>query len=217
MEQKGKGDIQNAMKTGASRLTRNSTQISAQPGVPQDSELKSPHTVANGIQKVNTKKNVALKMFGGFCIAAFICAVIASHTPSVDTSAAAKQALNDKISTSLSAGAILLKTDENIGGQDFGIAHKSQNNETKIWVWDYAAEDGDYVQVLVNGASIGEAFMIKHKPRTFMVPTVGEVQVMGVKDGGGGITYAVRYDVNATTYFNSAPQDEFNTYTLVRE
>lgn len=41
--------------------------------------------------------------------------------------------------------------------------------------------------------------------------------VKGIKDGGGGITYAIRYEVNGISYFNGAPEGELNTYTLKNE
>ena len=139
-----------------------------------------------------------------------------NSSPTVDRSDAAQQAIAEQVSTSLSVGTILMSSDENIGAKDYTITHDSNQDESKIWVWDYAAEDGDYVQILVDGNPIGDAFMIKNKPQEFKVPTTGTVQVKGIRDGGGGITYAVRYELNNTNYFTSAPEGEFNTYTLVR-
>lgn len=158
-----------------------------------------------------------LKIFGAICIAVGIIAMALSGTSRVDTSEAAKNALKNGASTTVSSGVILLSSDENAEAKDYTITHKSDAKDTKIWVWDYAAEDGDYVQVLVNGSPIGDAFMIKHKPREITVPSVGTVQIKGVKDGGGGITYAVRYDINGTSYFNGTPEGEANTYTLTHE
>jgi hypothetical protein len=43
------------------------------------------------------------------------------------------------------------------------------------------------------------------------------VQVKGIRDGGGGITYAVMFRRLNLSYFNTAPQDNFNTYTLKRK
>lgn len=143
--------------------------------------------------------------------------ILGSKNTKFDKSDYAKNALKDKVSTAISAGTILSSADENIEKKDYAVTHKSESKDTKIWVWDYAAEDGDYVQVLVNGTPIGDAFMIKHKPKEFTVPAVGEVQIKGIKDGGGGITYAIRYDINGTSYFNGTPQGEFNTYTLKKE
>ena len=59
--------------------------------------------------------------------------------------------------------------------------------------------------------------MITHKPKELIVPGTGEVQIKGIKDGGGGITYAVRYEINGTSYFNGTPEGELNTYTLRKE
>jgi hypothetical protein len=158
-----------------------------------------------------------LKVFGVICIVVSIVALIFTGTSTPDTSQSAQNALKNKTSTAISAGTILLSSDENIGEKDYTITHKSGAKDTKVWVWDYAAEDGDYVQVLVDGAPTSDAFMIKHKPREITVPSVGKVQVKGIKDGGGGITYAIRYEINGTSYFNGAPEGEFNTYTLIKE
>jgi hypothetical protein len=155
-----------------------------------------------------------LKIFGGICLAIAVAALIFTGTTTPDTSQSAADALKNQVSTAVSTGTILLSEDQNIGAKDYTITHKSNAKETKIWVWDYAAEDGDYVQVLVNGVPAGDAFMIRHKPREITVPSTGTVQVKGVKDGGGGITYAVRYDINGTSYFNGTPEGQFNTYNL---
>lgn len=158
-----------------------------------------------------------LKIFGSICIALTVLALIISPGTSVDTSESAKNALENKVSTAISAGTVLLSKDENIDAKDYTITHKSDNKDMKIWVWDYASEDGDYVQVLVNGAPITDPFMIKHKPKELIVPSTGDVQIKGIRDGGGGITYAVRYEINGTSYFNGAPEGEVNTYTIRKE
>lgn len=188
-------------------------QISAEYVQPPRSD--QPDTVAE--VKKKTPFDKLLKTTGIVLIIASIFALMWSgNTPTVDTSDAAKQAITEQVSTSLSVGTILMSSDENIGEKDYTITHSNTADESKIWIWDYAAEDGDYVQILVDGNPIGDAFMIKNKPQEFKVPTTGTVQVKGIRDGGGGITYAVRYELNNTNYFNSAPEGEFNTYTLVR-
>lgn len=136
---------------------------------------------------------------------------------SVDTSDEAASALESHVSTSLAAGTKLLATDDNYIGGDMTITHESDDEETTLYVWDYAAEDGDYVQIVVNGTPLGDPFMITNKPATFTVPTVGEVEVIGTRDGGGGITYAVYYEMNHTTYFNGVDENGSNIYTLIRE
>ena len=166
-----------------------------------------------GINEKNMKK---------FGIAVLILSIALFFLPFsngsvIDSSESAKNALANRVSTAISAGVVLLSSDENVIGKDYTISHKVSDDNTKIWVWDYAAEDGDYVQVLVNGTPITKPFMIKNKPREFTVPTTGDIQVKGIKDGGGGITYAIRYDFNSTSYFNGAPEGEFYRYTLIRE
>lgn len=135
----------------------------------------------------------------------------------VDTSEDAVSALETHMSTSLAAGAKLLTKDENYVGGDMTITHHFDDSETTLYVWDYAAEDGDYVQVIVNGSPLCDPFMITNTPVTFTVPTVGEVEILGIRDGGGGITYAVYYDMNHTTYFNGMNENGSNLYTLIRE
>lgn len=135
----------------------------------------------------------------------------------VDTSPDAQEAISSRVSTVLAAGTKILEKDDNYIGGDLTITHSDTSDETTLYIWDYAAEDGDYVQVLVNGEAIGEPFMIKNKPATYTVPSVGEIQVIGTRDGGGGITYAVYYTLNNTTYFNGMNEGGSNTYTLIRE
>lgn len=156
-------------------------------------------------------------MLMGAGIVAMIIYASGSTSKSVDTSEEAAKALETHMSSTLAVGTKLASKDEYLGGQDVTITHDSKSDETTIWIWDYAAEDGDYVQVFVDGSALGDPFMIKNKPVSFSIPTVAEVKVIGTRDGGGGITYAVHYGMNETTYFNGMDQGEGNTYTLVRE
>lgn len=225
-EQKSmKDSIKKAMKTQTqtaqnanegSDLRQTHTEDNAGAAYPQNDNIE--HERDKSEEKASRKRlERPLKIFGGICIAAAIISLIFTGTPTVDTSDAARNALQNKISTSISAGTVLSAADENMEPKDYTITHSSDAESTRIWVWDYAAEDGDYIQVLVNGAPVSEAFMIRNKPRELTVPATGEVQIKGIRDGGGGITYAVRYDLNGTSYFNGAPEGEFNTYTLRKE
>lgn len=158
-----------------------------------------------------------MKIFGAICMFAIIVPLMISGRSTVyDSSVSAQNVLSSKVSAAVKAGVVLLPADEKMGAQDYTVKHQSTAEQTKIWVWDYAAEDGDYVQVLVNGVPFTDSFMIKHKPKTFMVPAIGDIQIKGIRDGGGGITYAIRYEVNGKSYFNGTPEGEFNTYTLTR-
>jgi hypothetical protein len=150
-------------------------------------------------------------------IAAMVVYSICVTSKSVDTSEEAVAALESHMSTTLVAGTKLLSSDDNYVGGDLTITHDSSDEETELYVWDYAAEDGDYVQVIVDGTPLGNPFMIKNKPVKFTVPTVGKIEIVGTRDGGGGITYAVYYGMNHTTYFNGVEEGGSNIYTLVRE
>lgn len=173
---------------------------------------------SNGNKKIKTKADKKLKTTGLIIAALFVISCFFLPTsPSVDSSEAAKLALENRMSTELDIGVCISSQDEYLSAEDLTITHSSTLSENKIYVWDYASEDGDYVQILVDGVAICDPFMIKHKPVEFTVPTTGEIQVLGIRDGGGGITYAIHYDVNGTTYFNGTNIGEGNLYTLIRE
>ena len=171
-----------------------------------------------GIEKNKAKGGKKFKIAGTiFAILFVACCFLMPTSPSVNTSDDAKAALENFMSTNLEIGVRLLSEDNNITGQDLTITHSSPSTENKLHIWDYAAEDGDYVQILVDGVALGDPFMIKNKPKEFIVPTTGEIQILGTRDGGGGITYAVHYEVNGTTYFNGMDVGKGNLYTLIRE
>lgn len=167
-------------------------------------------------KKVTLSKRI--KVGSAIMFVVGIIAIFASNTPNIDISPEAQSALDSPPSAkNLPKGTILSTVDSEYVGGDLTIEHDSNEETTKLWVWDYASEDGDYVEVIVDGVSLGSAFMIKNKPVSFDVPTVSEIKVVGVKDGGGGITYAVHYDMNNKTYFNGVDLGENNTYTLMRK
>lgn len=173
-------------------------------------------------EKEEEEKKVALskriKVGSAIMFVVGIIAIFAINTSNINVSLEAQSALDSPPSAKkLPKGTILSTVDSEYVGGDLTIEHDSNEENTKLWVWDYAAEDGDYVEVIVDGVSLGSAFMIKNKPVSFDVPTVSEIKVIGVKDGGGGITYGVHYDMNNKTYFNAVDLGENNTYTLMRK
>lgn len=158
------------------------------------------------------------KIFIGFTVIVFLISFnMFGSTQPAEMTNETLNAIETRVSNELPPGTILFSQDESAEMKDYTIEHSSNENETKIYVWDYAAEDGDYVQILVNGVEYTDAFMILNESKVFTVPSTGEIQVKGIKDGGGGITYAAYYDVNSTIYFNSAPEGECNTYTLLNK
>lgn len=158
------------------------------------------------------------KIFIGFTVIAFLISFnMFGSTQPAEMTNETLNAIETRVSNELPPGTILFSQDEVTEKKDYTIEHSSNENETNIYVWDYAAEDGDYVQILVNGVEYTDAFMILNESKVFTVPSTGDIQIKGIKDGGGGITYAVYYDLNSTIYFNSAPEGEFNTYTLLKK
>lgn len=169
-------------------------------------------------EKKQKKKERRLVFFGIVCLACFLFGMFFCSPATPDTTPAAKEAAQTGKSTVLKIGTVLFSKEESLQAQDLTITHTIPEDETIISVWDYAAEDGDYVQIFVDEKPVTEAFMIKHAPREVAVPTVGSVKIKGVRDGGGGITYAVHYKLNNTTYFNSLSKvNDLNSYTLRRE
>jgi len=196
----------------------NSEDMIQQPAVSSEVETAISETEPTAQKKAKTRADKKLEITGLVLAGLFVASMFFMPTSSsVNTSDEAKLALENQMSTQLPIGVRILSDDENLAGQDLTITHSSPAEENKIHIWDYAAEDGDYVQILVDGVAIGDPFMIKNKPVVFTVPTTGEIQVLGIRDGGGGITYAVHYEVNETTYFNGTDVGNGNLYTLIRE
>ncbi|NIZ41266.1 hypothetical protein PVA45_07645 (plasmid) [Entomospira entomophila] len=150
-----------------------------------------------------------------FVIGAIVSMFMISSDPVIDTSPLAQEALSSGISQYLAIGSLLLAADQEGMVQDPIIIHDGTAESTQIAIWDYAAEDGDYVEVWADGVLVTPAFMIKHRPLIMNIPIGSTVTIRGIRDGGGGITYAVNYGVNHTTYFNTAPLNGENTYTFV--
>jgi hypothetical protein len=130
-----KENINKAMKTPSETNTK-------------DKFMESPYEKNNTEHPLETgqeekpkrnKFDKPLKIFGGVCIAIAIAAMVFSGSTTPDTSQSAVDALKNKVSTSISAGTILLSKDQNTEAKDYTITHKANTKETKIWVWDYAA------------------------------------------------------------------------------
>lgn len=134
----------------------------------------------------------------------------------ISTSIGAQEMLSQRWSDKLELGARLVSNDDQVTLKpaDMTFTHNKSEETTKIWVWDFAAEDGDYVHVLVDGKPISEPFMIKHEPVSFDVGKNSVVNVIGVRDGGGGITYAIHIDAIGQTYLNGTDINQANTYTM---
>lgn len=136
----------------------------------------------------------------------------------ISTSEGAQEILKQRWSNKLELGARLVQNDDQIRLEpaDLTLKHDKKDQTTKIWIWDFAAEDGDYVQIKVDGKVISEPFMIMNQAVSFEVPAESKIEVIGVKDGGGGITYAIHHEIRGETYLNGMNVGGSNTYILER-
>jgi hypothetical protein len=133
------------------------------------------------------------------------------------------QSLKDVQSTGIGhgmkAGVVLASTDDSNGleARDYKIEMKADTDASRAMIWDFAAEDGDVVTVKANGSVIAENVRILHAPVIVNIPVPSTVEVIGVKDGGGGITYGIKFAGSAgnSAYFNAAPEGSANVYTVV--
>lgn len=216
-------ELRDDLMQGGAQQSAYNVQSSGQPLNYQDPENMPPQQQHSeiGISQNGGKNKQRRRGFLAFGAAILVAAIVSisvfNTSAKVDTSAAATEALNTGTSTTLPIGTVLASNDKDTSSEptDYTITGTTDNPTTKIHVWDYAGEDGDFVQVLVDGQPITEEFMIKHQPREIEVPSTGTVQVKGIHDAGGGLTYAVHCDLNGESYFNNAPEGVLNTYTLM--
>ena len=124
--------------------------------------------------------------------------------------------LKQGVVKNIKPGTLLLSKDATGAAKDYTITVPANFSTINLQIWDYAAEDGDYVQILHNGIAVTDIFMIKNAPVSVQVPAGGVVEVKGIRDGGGGITYAIFNPETGNTYFNRAPNNGTNKYTIVQ-
>jgi hypothetical protein len=135
------------------------------------------------------------------------------RTPAIEGNVITKE----QISSEVAAGAILFNKEESAGLQakDFEVTGLERGESARLLIWDFNAEDRDAVQIFVDGKPIHSSVVLTHTPAAFSVPVPSTVTIKGINDGGGGITYAVKFPNNKMTYFNVANVNEMNTYTLI--
>ncbi|MDS0526063.1 hypothetical protein NNC19_10260 [Clostridium sp. SHJSY1] len=113
-------------------------------------------------------------------------------------------------------GEKLSKESVKLEAKDFSVETASGYGNIELSIWNFSdKEDGDYVQVFVDGTAQGEPFSIRHKAVKVGVPDNAVVQVKGIRDGSSnGITYGVFFNKTGETYLNTVPLNSTNTYTL---
>ncbi|MCC0565834.1 hypothetical protein [Brevibacillus borstelensis] len=129
----------------------------------------------------------------------------------------AAQIVNSRVSTSVAAGEQLF-AEENTAGleaKDFVVESPADEaGEATMLIWDFNAEDGDQIEILVNGKSVYPVLTLTNQPAAISVPVPSVVTVKGLKDAGGGISYAVKLPQSGLAYFNAVSVQGVNTYTI---
>ncbi|RKN83910.1 hypothetical protein [Paenibacillus ginsengarvi] len=167
----------------------------------------------DNVKRKASKKNVHRFWFGISALA-----LIGASITFGNASSASIKDVRANGTGAAKAGAVLLASDDDAGlePRDFEVAMKPGMQTSRALLWDFAAEDGDVVTVKVNGSVIAENVTIFHKPFVLDIPIPSTVEIVGVKDGGGGITYAVKFPgaVSGSAYFNAAGVGSSNVYTI---
>ena len=153
------------------------------------------------------------KVIGGLLLVSIAYFLIFSNSSSNTNS---KSNLVSGKLEGVKAGDILSKDEVKLEAQDFSIDSANSYGKIELSIWNFAdKEDGDYVQVFVNGSPQTEPFVIRHKPTKVGVPDKAVIQVRGIRDGSNnGITYGLFFNKTGETYLNTVPLNAANTYTL---
>lgn len=153
------------------------------------------------------------KVIGCMILVFIVYFVVFSHSSSATNY---KSNLTSGKVEGVNAGTILSKDAVKLEAKDFSIDSANSYGNIELSIWNFVdKEDGDYVQVFVNGAPQTEPFQIIHRPVKVSVPDKAVIQVRGIRDGSNnGITYGVFFNKTGETYLNTVPLNATNTYTL---
>ncbi|RKM55454.1 hypothetical protein D6853_07780 [Butyrivibrio sp. X503] len=151
----------------------------------------------------------------GVALAAGIFSSVMTTNVEVDTSAEAQEALDTRISENLGPGAKIADEDDGFIGDGYYVSVNTEEDYTYMYLWDYADEDADYVQIYVNGEAYSDPFMLTNEPAVFGVPIEGDVEIYGVKDGkNDGISYGVYFEDEQLSYFGGVTENDSDLYTI---
>lgn len=118
--------------------------------------------------------------------------------------------------------ALFADNSRGIGVQTINVSSVSPLLTLKFW--DYEAEDGDWVRIVVDGETYHE-FELKNAPKTVSIPILFSdkdevlVNVIGTKSGNGPVTYAVQatgLGSSVEVYKNYADVGSGNSYRIVK-
>ena len=199
------------MKKDKQKPNHNNHSEYTQPLSEYDQEQTDPEIVPH--QRLNRKSMgwISLIVIGMAILGSFF-------TTSFSDEGTAEEVVANRISKSTTAGESLLKneTNSNIKAQDFKVTNAgSDGGEARMLIWDFNKVDLDEVAILVDGVPVKGKLILSENATAISIPVPSKVTISGEKDLGGGISYAVKFPNNETTYFNVVSVGQSNTYTVL--
>ena len=120
-------------------------------------------------------------------------------------------------SKALSSSTVALNSTSGFTSNSYGFSNLVATAGTvAIQLKDNVDEDGDFVSLIVNGEVITQNEMIFNRGKVFMVdlqPGENQVEIQGLRDGGGGITLEV--NVAGVGNVNNEPIPEGSTASFI--
>ncbi|WNF23467.1 hypothetical protein [Mesobacillus jeotgali] len=155
-------------------------------------------------------------VFFGTILAVVLATGLSMLLGSYTSEGSAEEVVANRISKSTLAGETPFTDESNAGitAKDFEVTVGDSGGDAKMLIWDFNSEDHDEVQILVNGQPLKEKLILAHNPAAISIPVPSTVTVKGLKDNGGGISYAVKFPNDKVTYYNVVSVNAGNTYTV---
>lgn len=155
-------------------------------------------------------------VFFGIILAVVLAIGLSMISGGYTSEGSAEEVVANRISKSTMAGETPFSDETNAGitAKDFEVTVGDSGGDAKMLIWDFNSEDNDEVQILVNGQPLKEKLILAHNPAAISIPVPSTVTVKGLKDNGGGISYAVKFPNDKVTYYNVVSVNAGNTYTV---
>lgn len=155
-------------------------------------------------------------VFFGMIIAVVLAIGLSMVSGGYSSEGSSEEVVANRISKSTIAGESPMTDETNAGitAKDLEVTVGDSGGDAKMLIWDFNSEDNDEVQILVNGQPVKEKLILAHNPAAISIPVPSTVTVKGLKDNGGGISYAVKFPNDQITYYNVVSVNAGNTYTV---
>ncbi|MBT2680703.1 hypothetical protein J7E38_16960 [Bacillus sp. ISL-35] len=155
-------------------------------------------------------------VFFGMIIAVVLAIGLSMVSGGYSSEGSSEEVVANRISKSTIAGESPMTDETNAGitAKDFEVTVGDSGGDAKMLIWDFNSEDNDEVQILVNGQPVKEKLILANNPAAISIPVPSTVTIKGLKDYGGGISYAVKFPNDQITYYNVVSVNAGNTYTV---